>query len=50
VAHRSGLEFVIKPTLPAPQRDIAPLSPRRQRDLAGIALRPGEFRTGLRFP
>jgi hypothetical protein len=50
VAHRSGLEFVIKPTLPEPQRDIAPLSPRRQRDLAGIALRPGEFRTGLRFP
>jgi hypothetical protein len=50
VAHRSGLEFVIKPTLPAPHRDIAPLSPRRQRDLAGIALRPGEFRTGLRFP
>jgi hypothetical protein len=50
VAHRSGHEFVIKPTLPAPHRDIAPLSPRRQRDLAGVALRPGEFRTGLRFP
>lgn len=50
VTHRSRLEFVIKPTLPAPDPRMAPLSPRRQRDLAGISLRPGEFRTGLRVP
>ncbi|PTR35260.1 hypothetical protein C8J98_101523 [Luteibacter sp. OK325] len=48
VTRRSGLEFVIKPTLPAPDPGIAPLSPRRQRDLAGISLQAGEFRTGLR--
>jgi hypothetical protein len=50
VTNRSNLEFVIKPTLPAPQRGIAPLSPTRQRDLPGIPLRAGEFRTGLRSP
>lgn len=50
VTNRSGLEFVIKPTLPAPQRDTAPLSPTRQRDLPGIPLKAGEFRTGLRLP
>jgi hypothetical protein len=50
VTNRSNLEFVIKPTLPAPQRGIAPLSPTRQRDLPGIPLKAGEFRTGLRSP
>jgi hypothetical protein len=50
VTHRSGVEFVIKPTLPAPDPDLAPVSPRHQQDLAGIQLRPGEFRTGLRMP
>lgn len=50
VSHRSELEFVIKPTLPAPDLDTAPLSPRRQRDLAGVSLHSGEFRTGLRVP
>lgn len=49
VTNRSGLEFVIKPTLPAPERGIAPISPTRQRDLASVALRHGEFRTGLRI-
>lgn len=49
VTRRSGVEFVIKPTLPAPDPRIAPLSPRRQRDLAGVSLRAGEFRTGLRL-
>lgn len=50
VTHRSGWEFVIKPTLPALQRGIAPLSPIRQRDLPGIPHRTGEFHTGLRLP
>ncbi|WP_448096047.1 dermonecrotic toxin domain-containing protein [Luteibacter yeojuensis] len=50
VTNRSGVEFVIKPTLPAPHRGMAPISPTRQRDLAGIMLKPGEFRSALRFP
>jgi hypothetical protein len=50
VTGRTGLEFVIKPTLPAPDRRIAPMSPREQRDLAAVSLRPGEFRTGTRLP
>lgn len=50
VTNRSGVEFVIKPTMPAPQRGIAPLSPTRQRDLPGVPLKAGEFRTGLRLP